>query len=350
MVAGALVVAAVSFWPTTPRAPTSAEPASSGTHAPTPSASSPPPAPRLPRSTPLSDTQLLVPVLVDGTYDIYLGDVTKNAPVRALIKRPGNDTEVSLSPDRASMIYAHDAVLQVAAADGTGSRPLFSSVPKECAKSNARPGWNSADPTQIVTACVDADGKHGVYLVTIDGKVIRKLSEADDDRVGDAGFSPDGKFVVYWANAGVLGDPGFDGGDIVVAAADGKGKPRRVTRMTNTVYDADPAWSPNGDQLAFRRRDRTGDLKNSDVYVIDADGKSRAKQLTDDLHADEQNPSWSPSSDRIAYKSNAKTAAWPGPTLARVWVMNSNGDNQRVLWSSGGTELGAQIAPSWSSR
>ena len=92
-VAGVLVVVAVSFWPTTPRAPTSAEPASSGTHAPASSASSPPPAPRLPRSTPLTDTQLLVPVLVDGTYDIYLGDVTKNAPVRALIKRPGNDTE-----------------------------------------------------------------------------------------------------------------------------------------------------------------------------------------------------------------------------------------------------------------
>ena len=141
-----------------------------------------------------------------------------------------------------------------------------------------------------------------MYLVTIDGKVIRKLSEADDDRVGDTGVSPDGKFVVDRANAGVLGDRGSDGGDIVVAAADGKGKPRRVTRMTNTVYDADPAWSPNGVQLAFRRRDRTGDLKNSDVYVIDADVKSRAKPLTDDLHADEQNPSWSPSGDEIAYK------------------------------------------------
>jgi Tol biopolymer transport system component len=354
VVAGIFVVAAVDLWPTPSGAPTSADGSLSSTEASASGASSPPPTktsvPPLPHSTPLTDTQLLVPALVDGTYDIYLGDVTKNAPVRALIKGPGNDTDVSLSPDRASMIYAHDGVLQVAAADGSGSRPLFSSVPKECAKSNTRPGWNSADPTQIVTACVDADGKHGVYLVTIDGKVIRKLSEADDDRVGDPGFSPDGKFVVFWANAGVLGNPGFDGGDIVVAAADGKGKPRRVTRMTNTVYDADPAWSPEGDQLAFRRRDRTGDLKNSDVYVIDADGKGEAKPLADDPQADEQNPSWSPSGDEMAYKSKAESAAFPGQTIDRVWVMNSNGDNQRVLWSSGGAQLGAQIAPSWSSR
>ena len=62
-----------------------------------------------------------------------------------------------------------------------------------------------------------------MYLITIDGKVIRKLSEGDD-RVGDPGFSPDGKFVVFWANAGVLGDRGFDGGDIVVACDRWQGK------------------------------------------------------------------------------------------------------------------------------
>lgn len=47
-----------------------------------------------------------------------------------------------------------------------------------------------------------------MYVITIDGKVIRKLSEEDDERVGDPGFSPDGKFVVFWANKGLLEDPG----------------------------------------------------------------------------------------------------------------------------------------------
>ena len=80
---------------------------------------------------------------------------------------------------------------------------------------------------------------------------------------------------------------------------------------------------------------------NSDVYLMDADRKGEAKPLAHDPYADEQNPSWSPSGDEIAYENNAKTAAWPGPPLDRVWAMNSNGENQRVSWSSGGTEPSA---------
>jgi Tol biopolymer transport system component len=82
--------------------------------------------------------------------------------------------------------------------------------------------------------------------------------------------------------------------------------------------------------------------------VIAADGKGEARPLANNPGADEQDPSWSPSGNQIAYKSGARAEALP--TLDRVWVMNSNGDNQHVLWSSGGAKLGAQTAPSWSSR
>jgi dipeptidyl aminopeptidase/acylaminoacyl peptidase len=123
--------------------------------------------------------------------------------------------------------------------------------------------------------------------------------------VGDPGFSPDGKFVVFWAKTLPRVAPELDGGDIVVASTDGKEKPRRLTRMTNTIYDADPAYSPNGNQVAFRRGYVVGDRKDSDVYLIDAEGKSEAKPLADDPHAHEADPSWSPSGDQIAYKSKS---------------------------------------------
>jgi hypothetical protein len=48
----------------------------------------------------LTDNQLPVPVLVDGTYDIYLADVTNNAPGRPLIKRPGKDTGLHIAGPR----------------------------------------------------------------------------------------------------------------------------------------------------------------------------------------------------------------------------------------------------------
>ena len=137
-------------------------------------------------------------------------------------------------------------------------------------------------------------GRQGLYVIRLDGTVLKKLSEGDD-KVGDPGYSPDGSQVVFWA---APADSGFDGGELFIADADGDGKPQRLTRSTATRHDADPAWSPNGDAIAFRRREKT----NSDVYVVAADGSQSPRALADSS-ADEQDPSWSPAGDEIAYKS-----------------------------------------------
>jgi molecular chaperone DnaK len=296
--------------------------------------------PTLPRSEPLTETQMLVPVLIDGAFDIYLGDTDSDAPVRPLIEAAGNDTNPSLSPDRATMIYTQDGRLRVAAADGSDPRDLFDPVPDECAKTMTRPAWDPSDPTRIVTACQSADGSWGLYVIRLDGTVLKKLSEGDD-KVGDPGYSPDGAQVVFWA---APADSGFDGGELFIADANGDRKPRRLTKSTATRHDADPAWSPNGDAVAFRRREKT----NSDVYVVPADGSQSPLALADSS-ADEQDPSWSPAGDEIAYKSIEESSDWPDSTLDRVWLMDSDGDGKRVLWTED-VRLLAQTAPAWTSR
>jgi molecular chaperone DnaK len=296
--------------------------------------------PTLPRSEPLTDTQMLVPVLIDGAYDIYLGDTDAEGPVRPLIEAGGNDTNPSLSPDRATMIYSHDGRLRVAAVDGSDSRDLFDPVPDECAKTMTRPAWDPSDPSRIVAACQSADGTGGLYVIRLDGTVLKKLSKGGD-KVGDPGYSPDGAQVVFWA---APADSGFDGGELFIANADGKGKIRQLTTATATRHDADPAWSPNGETIAFRRREKT----NSDVYVVTADGSESPRALAD-TPADEQDPSWSPAGDEIAYKSIASSPDWPDSTLDRVWLMDGDGDGKRVLWTED-VRLLAQTAPAWTSR
>lgn len=73
---------------------------------------------------------------------------------------------------------------------------------------------------------------------------------------------------------------------------------RRITR--NGAYDGFPSWSADGKRIVFVS-DR-GNRGNSDIYVMDADGKN-VKRLTrgggQDLY-----PSFSPDGKRIAFSTN----------------------------------------------
>jgi Tol biopolymer transport system component len=81
---------------------------------------------------------------------------------------------------------------------------------------------------------------------------------------------------------------------------------------------------------------------------VAADGSQSPRALAEDP-ADEQDPSWSPAGDEIAFKSIATSPDWPDSTLDRVWLMDSDGDGKRVLWTKDVRQL-AQTAPAWTSR
>ena len=103
-------------------------------------------------------------------------------------------------------------------------------------------------------------------------------------------WSPDGRQIAFSSNR--------DGGDGDIYVMDSDGSD--VLNLTNhEKADRQPAWSPDGRQIAFSS-DRDG---NFDIYVMDSDG-SDVLNLTNHEMTNEQSPAWSPDGRQIAFSSN----------------------------------------------
>src|SRR5215218_1840504 len=75
---------------------------------------------------------------------------------------------------------------------------------------------------------------------------------------------------------------------------------KKIAKLTtNPAEDEDPAFSPDGKKIAFRRRTRDG---NSDIYEMNVRG-TRIVRLTTNT-ADDQDPAFSPDGKKIAFESD----------------------------------------------
>jgi Tol biopolymer transport system component len=150
-----------------------------------------------------------------------------------------------------------------------------------------------------------------LYVVNADGSGKRILTRTGWSIEAPA-WSPDGQKLAFERRVSPLvkGQCACDI-DLFTMNVDGSGQ-KNLTR--NPVYDRRPVWSPDAQRLAF--------VRYRDVWVMNADGSDQ-RRLTPNPQGDDR-PVWSPDGQQIAYTS-FRTRNWD------VWVMKADGSGQRNL-------------------
>ncbi len=176
--------------------------------APSPSAAPTTPAvANLPQSAqPLADDVIVWPRNVGGNWDITT--ITATGTIgQNLTDSPDEDNFPVISPDRRTIAYLHRTSpttreLHVMGADGTGDRPLLTTVPPGCADLT-RPAFGDQPVPQLVMPCLNpATGATTLNLVGLNGTVYKVV---DQGVLSDPAMTPDGRFVVYWRADGAGG-------------------------------------------------------------------------------------------------------------------------------------------------
>lgn len=118
------------------------------------------------------------------------------------------------------------------------------------------------------------------------------------------------------------------GSSIAVVAPDRSGF---RTLIENAM---EPAWSADGRSIAFVRRSAQGDW---DIFIANADGTG-VRELVNPGH-DELSPAWSPEGNQLAFDEYPQ-----GSSLGQIDVMNADGSGQRQVTND---PQFYGISPSW---
>ena len=168
------------------------------------------------------------------------------------------------------------------------------------------------------------DGNTGrdIFLQSTTGQTPINLTPDSTDDDDQPAFSPDGERIAFRSSR--------DGGGIFVMGRTGEA----VRRLTRDGFK--PAWSPDGKEIAFTTENADLDPQNtvglSAMRVVNVTSGNQ-RQVG---NVDAVLPSWSPHGQRIAYTTRGAIA---GSTRLDIWTVDPGGKNPVAVTTDG--------APNW---
>jgi TolB protein len=185
---------------------------------------------------------------------------------------------------------------------------------------NSSPAW-SPDGSQLMFMS-SMFGNPELFITDSSGQRPKRLTYSNGANTSPSWNPKTGQQVAFVSDRG--GIP-----QLYTMNADGSSQSK--VDMPDMGYVIDPAWSPNGQLLAFSWRRPNG---NYDIYVMEIVTRQLV-ELTRDVGRNER-PSWAPDGRHLVFESTRTGTR-------QIWSMLADGSQARQL-----TKQGQNESPNWS--
>jgi Tol biopolymer transport system component/DNA-binding winged helix-turn-helix (wHTH) protein len=192
-------------------------------------------------------------------FDIYLKLVNSSSPPLRLTTSKDIDYSPAWSPDGEWIAFCRGtdtgkgAIWIVPALGGAERKIADINVPGSPWDRSL--AWTPDSKKLVVTAPLGAAERRGLHLVDVNtgaSKTITRSTGSDEDM--QPAVSPDGKFIAFTRDTG-------RGISRIMVMPFGGGAPQPIAAPSQQVYNARPAWTPDGSHI---------------IFVSNADGENHA--------------------------------------------------------------------------
>lgn len=187
---------------------------------------------------------------------------------------------------------------------------------------NSSPAW-SPDGSQLMFMS-SMLGNPELFVTDMSGQHPKRLTFSNGANTSPSWNPKTGQQVAFVSDRGGIPQ---------LFVMNGDGSDQSKIDLPDMGYVIDPAWSPNGQLLAFSWRRRNG---NYDLYIMEI-VSHQLVELTRDVGRNER-PSWAPDGRHLVFESTRTGTR-------QIWSMLADGTEARQLTTQGQNE-----SPNWSTK